>query len=63
MRFIIPAAMGMESGNTGNTVQALYALEINEAVHLTLNWLAYYERNLIAPENWIELSCQTSRVE
>lgn len=37
MRFIIPAAMGMESGNTGNTVQALYALEINEAVHLTLN--------------------------
>lgn len=37
MRFIIPAAMGMETGNTGNTVQALYALEINEAVHLTLN--------------------------
>lgn len=42
MRFIIPAAiavrqLGMESGNTGNTVQALYALEINEAVHLTLN--------------------------
>lgn len=37
MRFIIPAAMGMKTGNTGNTVQALYALEINEAVHLTLN--------------------------